>query len=752
MEYRFIKKIKETQEVVWAKVCGKSTSPFGFSVTRFLLFFVLVTVLFSYTWIGSANAALIGFTRPANYIGLVGHWTFDGKDVVNGVAIDKSGNGKNGNLVSIATSTFYAPGKIGQGFNFDGVNDYVNIPDPNLIEGLSAMTVSAWARSDILLTSDTIAIVTQNFGSGGDPFALYLRNIDNIAFAVDTGAGLVLADANADIADTNWHHYVGVYNGSNLLLYVDNVLQTDQPAQTGNIITSTNPVTIGKYDSTSVSWNGLIDDVRIYNRALSVTEVKQLYTSTAGSKVAVTPKNTVGQGLSSGLVGHWTFDGKDTIGGTIRDISGQGNHGNVVNIATSTFYVPGKIGQGLNFDGVDDLINLGTNDTLLNETSPVTISAWVYPRSIGENAGGRIVARASSTNGPMLAITTSGVLRFEVDGSTDLVRTSASDTLILNKWQHVVATWDGSSTATNVHFYIDGLETSYVTSTNLVSPVDNSAQALFIGNVSAGSRTFNGTIDDVRIYNRALSVTEVKQLYTSTAGSKVAVTPKNTVGQGLSSGLVGHWTFDGKDTIGGTIRDISGQGNHGNVVNIATSTFYVPGKIGQGLNFDATNDVIDFGDIADAVPQLTVSVWVKNSTVLLASLDSIIAKDRSGFTQWIMSRSSTEKYAFQVCNDTPTCVTATADSASATTDWTHVVGSYDGAEVQVYVNSVAADSTPPALTGNVRDRVDHMCLSGSWNGSACVDAGVQAKIIDDVRVYNRALSATEITMLYNLGK
>jgi len=516
MEYRFIKKIKETQEVVWAKVCGKSTSPFGFSVTRFLLFFVLVTVLFSYTWIGSANAALIGFTRPANYIGLVGHWTFDGKDVVNGVAIDKSGNGKNGNLVSIATSTFYAPGKIGQGFNFDGVNDYVNIPDPNLIEGLSAMTVSAWARSDILLTSDTIAIVTQNFGSGGDPFALYLRNIDNIAFAVDTGAGLVLADANADIADTNWHHYVGVYNGSNLLLYVDNVLQTDQPAQTGNIITSTNPVTIGKYDSTSVSWNGLIDDVRIYNRALSVTEVKQLYTSTAGSKVAVTPKNTVGQGLSSGLVGHWTFDGKDTIGGTIRDISGQGNHGNVV--------------------------------------------------------------------------------------------------------------------------------------------------------------------------------------------------------------------------------------------NIATSTFYVPGKIGQGLNFDATNDVIDFGDIADAVPQLTVSVWVKNSTVLLASLDSIIAKDRSGFTQWIMSRSSTEKYAFQVCNDTPTCVTATADSASATTDWTHVVGSYDGAEVQVYVNSVAADSTPPALTGNVRDRVDHMCLSGSWNGSACVDAGVQAKIIDDVRVYNRALSATEITMLYNLGK
>lgn len=72
------------------------------------------------------NTASASFTisRPStNNLGLVGHWTFDGKDVASGVALDSSGNGYNGNLINIATSTFYSIGKIGQGFNFDGTDD-----------------------------------------------------------------------------------------------------------------------------------------------------------------------------------------------------------------------------------------------------------------------------------------------------------------------------------------------------------------------------------------------------------------------------------------------------------------------------------------------------------------------------------------------------------------------------------------------------------------------------------------------------
>ena len=62
----------------------------------------------------------------------------------------------------------------------------------------------------------------------------------------------------------------------------------------------------------------------------------------------------------------------------------------------------------------------------------------------------------------------------------------------------------------------------------------------------------------------------------------VGIDSANISGDTLKSGLVGHWTFDGRDVVGGTIRGVSGNGSHGGAVNIATSTFYTSGKLGQG--------------------------------------------------------------------------------------------------------------------------------------------------------------------------
>ena len=79
--------------------------------------------------------------------------------------------------------------------------------------------------------------------------------------------------------------------------------------------------------------------------------------------------------LSSGLVGWWTFDGKDVVNGVIRDKSGQGNHGNAINIASSTFYTKGKVGQAGNFDGGDDYVSVSNNSSF-KPTGAMTISGW----------------------------------------------------------------------------------------------------------------------------------------------------------------------------------------------------------------------------------------------------------------------------------------------------------------------------------------------------------------------------------------
>src|SRR3990167_5525331 len=104
---------------------------------------ILALLLFScseYT-----HAAVTGLTRPSNYLGLVGHWTFDGKDTP-GRALDVSGQANHGNLVSMSTSTSRVPGKIGQGLKFDGVNDYVNAGTGASLNLTNIGTVSAWVK------------------------------------------------------------------------------------------------------------------------------------------------------------------------------------------------------------------------------------------------------------------------------------------------------------------------------------------------------------------------------------------------------------------------------------------------------------------------------------------------------------------------------------------------------------------------------------------------------------------------------
>ena len=94
-------------------------------------------------------------------------------------------------------------------------------------------------------------------------------------------------------------------------------------------------------------------------------------------------------------------------------------------------------------------------------------------------------------------------------------RLSSSNTINTGVWQHVAVTWDGTKPFTSVHLYINGAETTYDDSNGIngaTARTDDSARPFRIGN-SIVSQYFNGAIDDVRIYNRALSGEEIKRLY-----------------------------------------------------------------------------------------------------------------------------------------------------------------------------------------------------------------------------------------------
>ncbi len=215
---------------------------------------------------------------------------------------------------------------------------------------------------------------------------------------------------------------------------------------------------------------------------------------------------------------HWKLD--DANGLSAADSSGNANTGN---LQLGPTWVPGKIGTGLNFDGGptggDDLVNAG-NGTSVNNLGVMTVAAWIKVDTVGEAGNpGRIVHKATGTaplNGWQFVTQGTNQIGFAVDyTTTDLVRTSAANAISPGVWHHVVVTWNGTATATNVLMYVDGVAVgSYATTTNASGDrVSDASANIYLGNEVNGARTLDGVLDDVRVYNRVLSPTEIQAVH-----------------------------------------------------------------------------------------------------------------------------------------------------------------------------------------------------------------------------------------------
>ena len=211
------------------------------------------------------------------------------------------------------------------------------------------------------------------------------------------------------------------------------------------------------------------------------------------------------------VLAHFKFDeGSNTIA---SDSSGNNNHGTLIN---GPLWIPGKSGKALQFDKVDDVVNVNT-PTAFDNVPQLTISTWINPKSAGERGFGRIVEKAdgvttSATRGWSLYMTGDAQLIFTADfTSTNLFRSSVT-ALTPNQWQHVVLTWDGSSSPSGVHLYVNGNEVGYVINkSGSGTRVPDDIEDLHIGNNESESRTFDGGIDEVKIFDRALTQTEIQK-------------------------------------------------------------------------------------------------------------------------------------------------------------------------------------------------------------------------------------------------
>ena len=216
-------------------------------------------------------------------------------------------------------------------------------------------------------------------------------------------------------------------------------------------------------------------------------------------------------GLNAGLVGFWSFDGKDMAGVTAYDRSGQGNNGTLTNGPVRTL---GKLGQALVFDGVNDFIAVPASGSISDLTT-FTYSAWVYLNSLPTVNNGRIVSVGNTSAFTIFYVGTGGGMTFEAGRWTTDGRWILTDTsdFTVSNWVHVVVTYDYSSVANEAVLYTNGKSRAVTNTIEPVGSLSSETSGPVIGNNLPGLRPWNGLIDDVRIYNRALTGEEIKRLY-----------------------------------------------------------------------------------------------------------------------------------------------------------------------------------------------------------------------------------------------
>ena len=216
----------------------------------------------------------------------------------------------------------------------------------------------------------------------------------------------------------------------------------------------------------------------------------------------------VSDALINGLVGWWKFD--ETNGTVAYDSSGNGNDGNLTNGPT---WATGKIGGALSFDGVDDYIEVSSRKWTLNNT--FTVSLWYFNQKDPGAIGTPFSLGWGQGMDEILLYLNDSKIRFFIHKSGGNYATrfrSSSD----SAWNNIVCSGSGGITESKVNIFLNGnsVSSNYSTSGTPSLLSDDQNRTLRIGRRNTADPYYNkGLIDDVRIYDRALSAAEVQALY-----------------------------------------------------------------------------------------------------------------------------------------------------------------------------------------------------------------------------------------------
>jgi hypothetical protein len=621
--------------------------------------------------------------------GLVAHWKLD--DTVGTAAADSSGSANHGTFVGNPTWSDVA--QLGNSLDFETSDGVDRVDAGNFAVKGSSLTLTAWIRQEDPLNDGRILIRSNGNNSADQSWGITVDETGEVDFRVMAGGTWHRIQASSVVTPGVWYHLASTYNGTTMRLYVNGaqVVSAAHPAGGKLDTNASRTVTLGDSPVGSRPFDGILDDVRVYDRVLTATEVSALHAE------------------GGGLIGHWTFN--EGTGTTIADSSDYANHASF-NTGTPT-WVAGVRGAALQFNGANDAVT-GAN---FDPPPEGTVALWI--RSDGPPAGRQ---RPWGVGGDFeMWQDPDGLVACDV--ATDGYQGGFMTTSPLHtagRWYHLAAVFDSDDDSYQI--YLNGQLHKSGISTQALN--DEAAALLSFGTRTGSSQRFSGALDDFRIYNRKLSAAEIAEIY----------------------GLVRHWKLD--EMAGITAADSSGSGangTHQNGVSVNAPGPY-PGQGAIAADYDGSNDRTSAPALeTDFSDGFALAMWVKPTTAptgFNAFFGSANGQDVDDIWFGWVNVAGLQLYLTDT-TDASSLRTIEDNQPLALNEWVHCAVSIDASgNAKLYRNGVETKSGYTSLPTSI-SRSTNFLGSSVWNDH--FPGGLH-----DVRVYNRPLSATDVVELHGL--
>jgi hypothetical protein len=436
-------------------------------------------------------------------------------------AEDASGNGNDGTLLNGASFDATTGDGSPSAVDFDGTNDIIDVGAFD-VAGSGLTLAARFFADDFTGRYDDGRLISKATGIQPNEHVFMLSTIRSGSNVRLRGRIRVQGRTTTLIADRGnlvtgkWNHAALTYDGTTVRLYLDGV-EVGSTRMSGDVDNDPSVrVAVGgqPLGAGSKFFDGLIDDIRIYEQGLTSNQVAQLVNS-AGSPATPNEPACTDESCEIGATVLLPLD--DANGTTVTDASGNGHDGALLNGASFEALNGDGSPYAVDFDGVDDMIDLGSVDV---RGTGLTLAAWFFADSFsGSAADGRLISKATgiqddehvfmlSTIRARSAVRLRG--RVRVGGSTTALIASTGN-VDEGEWNHAALTYDG----TTIRLYLNGQD---VGSTRLSGTVDvDPSVSVAVGGqpLGAGSKFFDGLIDDVRIYEQGLTSAEVMQVFES---------------------------------------------------------------------------------------------------------------------------------------------------------------------------------------------------------------------------------------------